>query len=117
MKKIHTYSILWGLVVITILILLTIFGFVYKNKTKVYKELEEKLVEVEKKYVDAKFLYPKEGQVLKTTSKELEENNYIDKLPDDCVGYAEVTMDGTIYNYKGYIKCEKYITKGYKESN
>ena len=118
MKKMNVYLIIWGIIIVIIVALLTTFGFLYKDKTKVYKDLERKIVEAEKKYVDAKFLYPQADQVLKNTAEELKEEKYLDnsKVNDEeCTGYVEVYLDGTIYTYKSYIKCDNYETKGYEE--
>lgn len=118
MEKMRNYTIIWGTIVIAIVVLLTIFGLMYKDKTKVYKDLEKKLVEAEKKYVDAKFLYPQNGETLKTTHEELIKEEYLDNLKKDkeeCHGYVEVVLDGTVYDYKAYIKCENYTTKDYQE--
>lgn len=118
MEKMQKYSIIWGIMVVIIVALLTLLGFMYKDKTKVYKDLEKKLVEAEKKYVDAKFLYPQSGETLKTSHEELINERYLDnlKLEDkECSGYVEVYLDGTVYNYKGYVKCDNYETKGYEE--
>jgi heme/copper-type cytochrome/quinol oxidase subunit 2 len=118
MDKLKKYSIVWGLIVVLIFAFLTIFGFTYKEKTKPYKDLEKALVEAEKKYVDANFLYPQDGSELKTSASVLIENNYLDSLKKDdneCTGYATVLLNGTVYEYKGFIKCDNYTTKGYKE--
>ena len=96
--------------------LLTVFGFIYKDKVNVYKDLENKLVEAEKKYVDAKFLYPDQGDTLKTSAEELKENEYLDSLSyndKECDGYVEVKLDNTVYSYKAYVSCDGYKTKGY----
>ncbi len=120
MKKMHIYIVLWGIVVVAIISLLTVFGFLYKSKTKVYKDLEEKLVEAEKKYADAKFLYPKNGENVYTSADKLIAEKYLDNINiknDKCSGYAQVLLDGTVYKYKAFIKCDKYTTKGYNGSN
>lgn len=118
MEKMQRYSILWGIILLLIVGLLTIFGFVYKSKATVYKELEEKIVESAKKYVDAKFLYPEKGDSIKITSEELLETEFLDALEkeeEECKGYVEVYKDGTVYKYKGYVSCPNYQTKSYKE--
>ena len=118
MDKMQKISIVWGIVAVGIFALLTIFGFLYKNKTSIYKELENKIVEAEKKYVDAKFLYPDTNKSVKTTSQELISSGFLEELKANdevCEGYAVVTKDGVAFNYKGYIKCNDYQTKGYNE--
>jgi hypothetical protein len=118
LERLKRDSIIWGIIVILIFTLLTILGFVYKDKSKAYQELENKIVEAEKKYVDANFLYPQDESKLKTSSSELINNNYLDSLTKDdkeCIGYATVKKNGTVYEYAGYIKCDNYTTKGYEE--
>ena len=117
MDKIKKMYFVWGILVILIFGILTVFGFIYKNKTSVYKELENKLVEAEKKYVDAKFLYPQGNENLKVTSEILIKNEFMDELKindEVCDGYATIKRKGTVFEYKGYVKCNNYTTKGYE---
>ncbi len=118
MNKMKQMYILWGMLVIGLFILLLIFGFSYKGKVAKYKELEEKIVEAEMRYVDENFLYPNQGDVLKTNASLLIEKGYLDSLDieqENCSGYAEVKKDKTVFSYKAYIKCNNYKTKGYSE--
>lgn len=118
MKKIQVYTVIWGMVIVSVFVLLTAFGLGYKKKVRVYKALENKIVEAEKKYVDAKFLYPAEKETLKTKAAVLIDNGYMEKLTindEECDGYAIVTHDSVVYEYKGFIKCKNYKTKGYQE--
>ncbi len=117
MDKMRKYSIIWGIMLFLIVALLTTYGFIYKKKTSVYKDLEAKLVDAEKKYVDAQFLYPDKNETLKTTSEELISNGYLDELKikdQECLGYVVVNFEDSVYQYKGYISCAKYKTKGYE---
>ena len=117
MEKIKKMYVVWTILVIIIFTLLTTFGFIYKKKMSVYKDLEAKLVEAEKKYVDANFLYPENKEMVKTTSTTLIENNDLDGLDienDSCTGYAIIYNKNGVYEYKGFVKCEKYTTKGYE---
>lgn len=118
MNRMKKTTIIWGMVIIGLFILLTLFGFLYKNKANVYKELENKLVEAEKKYADAHFAYPEKGKVLKTDATTLIKENFLDDLNlenEECTGYAIVTHNSTVYEYKGYVKCNNYTTKGYEK--
>lgn len=118
MDKMGKLGVVWGIVLVLIVVLLTTFGFIYKNKTSIYKNLEEKLVEAEKKYVDAKFLYPKDDEFLKTDTEILVKEEYIKNLKikdEECTGYVEVFKNDTVYDYKAYIKCDNYETKGYEK--
>lgn len=116
MEKIKKSYWIWGIVVVSLFILLTLFGFLYKKKANVYKELENKLIEAEKKYVDAKFLYPTTNEPVKITAKEMIENGFMNHLnleEETCDGYAVVIKNGTVFEYKGYVNCKNYKTKGY----
>lgn len=117
MKKIKNMYFVWGIIVVGIFTLLTLFGLTYKNKTNEYKVLEKKLVEAEKKYVDAKFLYPNDNKELKISAEELTRNGYMDTLElngSTCEGYATIKKNGTVFEYNGYINCGEYKTKGYE---
>lgn len=118
MKQMKKFSVIWGSFLVILILILTVFGFVYKSKASEYKKLEIQLIDATKKYVDAKFLYPEEKEQLKVTFGELKENQYIEELKkenDNCDGYVIVQHNGTVFEYHGYVKCPKYITKGYQE--
>ncbi len=117
-KSMNRLSVIWGSILFLLVVLLTIFGFVYKNKSGDYKQLEEKLVESAKKYVDAKFLYPEENKSVKITYSEMKENSFIDELKkeeDVCDGYVIVKSNGTVFQYKGFVSCPNYTTKEYEK--
>lgn len=114
MKKI---SFVWGAILVIIVIGLTVIGFVYKNKSNDYKNMEKNLVEITKKYVELKFLYPDPNQKLKISFSELKQNDLIEELKKDdqeCDGYVIIKNNGTAYEYKGYVSCPNYSTKGYE---
>lgn len=118
MKSMQRLSFIWGGLLILIVVLLTAFGFVYKSKSKEYKELENQLVESAKKYVDARFLYPDENQSTKVTYSEMKESAFIEELKkgeDICDGYVIVQSNGTVFSYKGYVSCPNYTTKDYEK--
>ena len=116
LKKMRIISYVWGSILILLVGGLTAIGFVYKNKIKKYEELENKLEEKIKTYVDEKFIYPEEGKNLKITYEELKDNNYIDNLninDEECDGYGIVLNDKSTFKYQVYIKCNGYKTKNY----
>lgn len=118
LKQMKRVSIIWGIVLFLIVAGLTVVGFIYKNKSSDYKRIEDELVNVTEKYVEAKFLYPKEKESIRIRLNELQDNGYMEELKKDediCDGYVLLTNNGFIYEYKGYIKCPKYTTKGYDE--
>lgn len=118
MRKIKKLYYVWGIVVLAVFILLIIYGIVYKSKSYVYKELEQKLVNAEKKYVDVKFLYPIDDKVVTIPAKEMIENGFLDSTrvgDETCEGYVTIKKGNTVYEYKAYVKCKNYTTKGYKK--
>ena len=109
--------IAWGVLVVILIVLLTVLGFMLKHKSGDYQDLENKLVDSAKKYVDIQFLYPEEGQETKVLSSTLIENQYLDELKtnkDTCNGYVIVTFHN-VYKYQAYIKCNQYKTNGYQK--
>lgn len=116
-KQMKKISIIWGTILVLIVIGLTAIGFLYKNKSGDYKKMEDRLVEVAKKYVDQKFLYPDLNKSVKVTYQEMKRENFISDLKkeeEECDGYVIVSNDG-VHKYKGYVTCDKYTTKDYEK--
>ena len=116
MDELKKISIIWGLILLIIFSVLTFFGIKWKNKMKPYFDLESTLVEKTKSYYEQGHTYPTGDEIVKVTYAELKENNvYSDlKINDsECDGYVTVKSNGAI-EYKGYIKCPDYTTKGYE---
>ena len=119
LKKMRMISYIWGTVLFLLVGGLTTIGFVYKNKITKYEELENKLADNMKNYVDEKFIYPEEGKNIKITYQELKSNDAIDNLnidDEECDGYGIVLHDGSIFKYETYIKCKEYKTKNYDKN-
>lgn len=115
MKKI---SVVWGIILFLMVAFLTAIGFLYKHKASEYKKLEENLVNAAEKYVEFKFLYPDEKQSIKISLEEMQNAEFIEELKKDddvCDGYVILEHDGFVYQYKGYVSCSKYTTKGYEK--
>lgn len=115
MKRLKIVSVVWGILVVLLFSGLTTIGFIYKKKTAKYKKLEDRLVEVTKKYTATDFNFPKNGDEIIITYKELEERGLIKELKVDkqkCDGYVKLTFNG-VTEYKGFIKCEKYKTHNF----
>lgn len=118
LKNIHKYTFLWGLIVLLLFASLTAFGFMYKRKNSEYKSLENEMVEATKKYVDANFLYPQDGDTLEVSYDELIVNEYLDSdllNEKNCIGYVLVKKSNGVFDYKSYLSCDSYKTKNYKE--
>ena len=119
LKKMRIISYIWGSILFLLVGGLTIIGFIYKEKIKKYEELENKLEEKIKAYVDEKFIYPEEGKNIKITYEELKNNNAIDNLninEEECDGYGIVSHDGSTFKYNTFIKCNEYKTKNYDKN-
>ena len=119
LKKMKMISYIWGTVLFLLVAGLTAIGFVYKDKIQKYEELENKLEDNIKAYVDEKFIYPEEGENIKITYLELKSNDAIDNLninEEECDGYGIVSHDGNSFKYKTYIKCNDYKTKNYDKN-
>ena len=119
LKKMRRISYVWGFLLFLLVGGLTAIGFVYKNKLKKYEDLENKLEESAKQYVDQKFLYPEANQNIKITLEELKREEFIDNLnvdDEECDGYEIVSHDGSTFQYKAYIKCSDYKTKNYDKN-
>ena len=118
LKKMKKISVIWGMVMILIFGLLTFVALNWKKSDREYKKLEELLVSKVTSYYESKYSYPTGMEVVTISLSELKENNILDELKyndDVCDGYVKVSFDGVI-NYKGYIKCNNYVTKGYIEA-
>lgn len=117
MKEMKKMSIIWGIVLVLIFSGLTWFGLKWKGKYQGYFDLENELVNKTQSYFEINHTYPNDGETIKITLNELKDNNVINELKyqdEVCNGYVEIKNKG-IMEYKGYIKCDKYITKGYQE--
>lgn len=110
--------------VFVLCLIIAIFGIIKlnlllgrdKNKNFNYETLETKLVNASKEYIDDKDKIS-ENEII--TSSELISKNYLDELKDedntDCTGYVEVEVSDEM-EYKAYITCFDYTTKGYRAS-
>ena len=117
METVKKLSYVWAIIMILIFSFLTYFAMKWKGKYQGYFDLEEKLVSVTQSYFESNHAYPEGSDVVIIKLYELKENNVIDELSynnDSCNGYVEVKNKG-VMEYKGYIKCENYTTKGYQE--
>lgn len=118
-KKMHRISVIWGVVMLLIFTLLTIIALNWKKNNNGYKDLENLLVDKVISYYESKYSYPTGMEVVTISLAELKENNVINELNyngDVCDGYVNVSFDGVI-NYRGYIKCNNYMTKGYSSQD
>lgn len=119
LKKMKVISILWGMILFTLLILLVAASIIFKEKSKKYEEEENRFKEVVKSYVEDNNLYPDKNKSLKVEDSELIDANLMESIivnNDECRGYVIITNKKNNYEYKAYIKCKKYITGNYNKN-
>lgn len=117
MNKLKFVGILWGITLISLLIILTCIGKTYLRKIEPYERMEHTLANSAKTYVDNELDLVKGQTIIKL--EELQEANYIKNLKvnnDKCTGYVVVDYQKNAKEYTGYITCQNYKTKGYKNN-
>ena len=118
MNEMKKLSVVWGILLILIFGMLTTFGVLYTKKIRPYKDMENMLADLTKKYVEIEFSYPQNGEELIITLEQLKEKSLLEELKHNdevCDGYATIKKSKGVYEYKGYVKCSDYKTKGYQE--
>ncbi|MBE6160822.1 MAG: hypothetical protein E7158_01190 [Firmicutes bacterium] len=119
MDKMKKIWVIWIFLAIVLIGGLTSIGFIYKNKSKKYKLLEKKLVEITKKYTATDFKYPVNNEKILIKYEELKSAGLIEKLEVDnkkCNGYV-ILSNKDVINYKAYIDCDVYKTHGFDSKN
>lgn len=118
-KLIRNLLIITGVFVVVFIILLIATNKKEDKKIE-YTEIEKKLVDASKKYLEKLELLPKEvGEKVQVSSDVLISNNYIkefEKMTSDtnCFGTVIVQKDGEKYNYMPYLTCDNYETKTFE---
>jgi len=112
MKKI---AIVWSICLVLIFSALTVFGFMYISRNQDYKAMEKALVEAAKR-IDVTTYHIDSYKIF--SFEELKEANVIDEDAltlnnEECEGYARITRNNYVFEYKGFVKCENYTTRGY----
>ena len=115
-------AILFGIILITIIVLLFIFFNKGKSYNKNYINFEKEIETAAENYVIINDISLKIGEEKRVSLKELDNNNLLfNKLRKKCKGYV------VIYNeknkatneykliYNGYISCDGYRTVNYSE--
>ena len=118
MTKTKILFTLWFILVVIILGLLTTLGFMNKKLNQEYQNLETNLINSAQNYTLANNYYPEDNLEIIITKEELIKSGYLKELQvkkDVCNGYVVVTKSD-IYNYKAYIKCQKYTTQDYQSN-
>lgn len=117
MKKTKVLFALWAILVIIIMVLLTVMGFVLKNRSEKYGELESKLLDSATEFALDRVLFDSDDAEFIVTSEELIKLGYLDSLEmeeDSCSGYVVIKNNGA-YQYESYITCDNYTTHNYTE--
>ena len=107
LKHMRKISIIWGMIMFLLIIGVTAIGIIYKNESKNYKEFEIGLVDKAKDYIIV-------NNLNKVTISELKEQNIIETSvvnEKECDGYILKEDE----EYKAYVKCGSYKTRGYEE--
>ena len=110
-------SIIWGSTLVILLVGLIWLGIVYNKKISVYKDAITTMESATKTYVNDKSIYPASGKHLKIYIGELQDAGYIRDLniEDSCNGFVIVEYNKDVFEYKGYLSCDGYTSKGYKK--
>ena len=119
MNKMKKISIVWGFLAFFLIGSLWSIAIIYNKKVKKYKNLENKLVELTKKYTANSFDYPKNKKSIYITYSDLKDEGLIKELKvkdKKCNGYVEVTNNKVI-EYKAYIDCNVYKTHGFEKKH
>jgi hypothetical protein len=102
------------LIIFTIFLILTVFGFKYKEVSE-YKNLENNLKKASQKYVKKeidKDVIKKLYLSIDDLKPYLTEDFKVKK--EKCTGYVMVSKKFLVLIYTPFIKCDKYKTKNYK---
>lgn len=118
MKKFRKFTILWGIILIMIFILFTLYSIKLDKKIKEYRNLEMYFANAVAEYNDTKKDYPKTIEVINFSLSDAIEKGIVSelKIDDDiCDGYVKIAND-EIVTYTPYISCKNYTTKGYAKN-
>lgn len=110
-----TLSIVWGIILIAIFTLLTIFAMQYKNKLADYHAKENEIKQNVVGVFEQHWTYPNYGEHLKISFSELKELGLINDVEvnnDQCDGYVLVKNDEVV-NFQVMMKCSKYVSNNY----
>ncbi len=118
MKKFRKFTILWGVILVSIFVLFTMYSFKLDKKIKEYRSLEEYFANAVAEYNNKNKDYPKTIEVINFSLSEAIEKGVVSQLKIDndiCDGYVKIANE-EIVTYTPYISCKNYTTKGYKKN-
>ena len=102
--------IIWLILIVILVGGLTIIGLKIKNENKEYKTLEKKMTDVAKAYYGEKPGLLKNNETISIQDLSDYDNTLTNKVNEEDV---KTTSNMCIFEYKAYIKCNEYTTKGY----
>ena len=106
--------IIWLILIVILVGGLTIIALKIKNANKEYKTLEKKMTDVAKAYYGEKPGLLKNNETISIQDLSDYDNTLTNKVnEEECNGYVKTTSNMGIFEYKAYIKCNEYTTKGY----
>ena len=106
--------VIWLILIVILVGGLTVIGLKIKNDNKEYKTLEKKMTDVAKAYYGEKPNLLKNNETISLQDLSDYDKTLTNKINDEeCTGYVKTTSNMGIFDYKAYIKCNEYTTKGY----
>lgn len=94
---------------------LTFIGIKIKNQNSPYTEVEKELVFAAQSYM-GQYISEMPSSQTTISYKKLLETGLIKENEYDCDGYVFIKKNLATFDYKAYIKCDKYTTKDFDES-
>lgn len=104
-------SIIWGIILVSILTLLTIFGFKYQEVSE-YKKIEKEMLDVAKQYIKTNDIDTNNKEVIiKLRDLILFEPELEDYIIDNCSGKVVLEKKFIFKKNRAFIQCDNYKTK------
>lgn len=120
MNKLKYSWILWGIIMVTIVGLLFIYGLGLKKIKKPYKAMEKQVAKTIQAQYETNRWYPEDGESITISLSEFIEEGVLGEVvvgekekADKCDGYI-VVSNNNVVEFKTYLKCKKYTTYGYE---
>ena len=118
MKKFRKFTIVWGIILVAIFVLFTMYSFKLDKKIKKYHDLEEYFATSVAEYNNTNKDSPQTIEVINFSLSDAIEKGVVSELKIDndiCDGYVKIAND-EIVTYTPYISCKNYTTKGYAKN-
>lgn len=112
MKKI---LYVWIIIAVILVSGLTFIGIKIKNQNAPYTEIEKELVFAAQSYM-GQYINEMPSSQTTVSYKKLLETGLIKENEHQCDGYVFISKKIATFDYKAYIKCDKYTTRDFDES-